>query len=57
MQKEVLLQGQRGNVKRTIPERHLNFDLEMWVLRNQKPGIDALDTEKFTILLHLSIIS
>jgi len=57
MQQEVLLQGQRGNVKRTIPERHLNFDLEMWVLRNQKPGIDASDTEKFTILLHLSIIS
>lgn len=57
MQQEVLLQGQRGNVKGTIPERHLNFDLEMWVLRNKKPGIDASDAEKFMVLLHLSITS
>ena len=57
MQQEVSLQGQHGNMKRTIPERHLNFNLEVGGLRNKKPGTDAVDTEKFMVLLHPSIIS
>ena len=45
-----------GNVERIILERDLNFDQEMWILRNEKLGIEVPDTEKIAVAvpLHLS---